>query len=135
MVNEAENQLTSAQKEQLSHRYEKVQRKTAPHDRSKLRGEGFLTEGTDYVTSSKVQKECQAFVLSYYLKGKAYDFFILKVFPSIPMSGHSKSSLRSYLITASLLITEQNFRRSLENASKIIKLFQITLSNLKSFLT
>ena len=40
VVNEAENLLTSAQKEQLSRRYEKVQRKTAPRDRSESRGEG-----------------------------------------------------------------------------------------------
>ena len=40
VVNEAENQLTSTQKEQLSRRYEKVQRKTAPCDRSESWGEG-----------------------------------------------------------------------------------------------
>jgi len=40
VVNEAEKQLTSVQKEQLSHRYKKVQKKMAPHDRSESQGEG-----------------------------------------------------------------------------------------------
>jgi hypothetical protein len=39
----------------------------------------FVTEGTDYVTSGKVHRERHAFVLSYYLKGKAYDFYTQNV--------------------------------------------------------
>ena len=39
----------------------------------------FVTEGTDYVTTGKVCKEPRAFVLSYCLKGKAYDFYMQKV--------------------------------------------------------
>jgi len=40
VVNEAEKQLTSVQKEQLLHQYKKVQIKTAPCNRSKSQGEG-----------------------------------------------------------------------------------------------
>lgn len=39
----------------------------------------FVTEGTEYVKSGNVQRKKQAFVLSYYLKGKAYDFYTQKV--------------------------------------------------------
>ena len=39
VVIEAEKQLTSSQKEQLSRRYEKVRKETAPRDRSESRGE------------------------------------------------------------------------------------------------
>ncbi|KAF8220603.1 hypothetical protein L208DRAFT_1332825, partial [Tricholoma matsutake] len=39
----------------------------------------FVTEGTDYVISGRVQKRRRVFVLSYYLKGKAYDFYTQKV--------------------------------------------------------
>ena len=43
IVNQAEKQLTTAQKEQLSRRYEKVQKKTAPREKSGSRGEGPST--------------------------------------------------------------------------------------------
>ena len=39
----------------------------------------FVTEGTEYVTTGKVCKNKQVFVLSYYLKGKAYDYYTQKV--------------------------------------------------------
>ena len=39
----------------------------------------FVTEGTEYLTSGKVGKRQQAFDLSYYLTGKAYDFYTQKV--------------------------------------------------------
>jgi hypothetical protein len=39
----------------------------------------FVTEGTEYITSGKVGKKQCAFVLSYYLTGKAYDFYTQKV--------------------------------------------------------
>ena len=39
----------------------------------------FITEGTDYVTSGKVHRNWCACVLSYYLKGKAYDFYTQSV--------------------------------------------------------
>ena len=39
----------------------------------------FVTEGSDYVQTGKVSKTRQVFVLSYYLKGRAYDFYTQKV--------------------------------------------------------
>ena len=39
----------------------------------------FVTEATEYLTSGKVGKRQQAFVLLYYLMGKAYDFYTQKV--------------------------------------------------------
>lgn len=39
----------------------------------------FVTEGTEYVTAGKVRRNKQVFVLSYYLKGKAYDYYTQKV--------------------------------------------------------
>jgi len=39
----------------------------------------FVTEGMDYVTTGKVHKNRHAFVLSYYLKGKAYKFYMQNV--------------------------------------------------------
>ena len=39
----------------------------------------FITERTNCVTSGKVSKNQHAFVLSYYLKGKAYDFYTQSV--------------------------------------------------------
>ncbi|KAG5635146.1 hypothetical protein H0H81_012288 [Sphagnurus paluster] len=38
-----------------------------------------VTEGTAYVRDGKVKSKRQAFVLSYYLKGKAYNFYTQKV--------------------------------------------------------
>ena len=39
----------------------------------------FVTEGTEYVTTGNVHRNRQVFVLSYYLKGKAYDYYTQKV--------------------------------------------------------
>ncbi len=39
----------------------------------------FLTEGTAYVTDGKVDPDRQVFILSYYLTGKAYDYYTQKV--------------------------------------------------------
>ena len=39
----------------------------------------FVTEGSDYVQTGKVSKTHQVFVLSYYLKSHAYDFYTQKV--------------------------------------------------------
>jgi hypothetical protein len=39
----------------------------------------FITEGSDYVRTGKVSKTRQVFVLSYYLKSRAYDFYTQKV--------------------------------------------------------
>jgi Retrotransposon gag protein len=39
----------------------------------------FVTEGTDYVVSGRVHKRRRVFVLSYYLKGKAYNFYTQKI--------------------------------------------------------
>ena len=59
----------------------------------------FVTEGTDYVTSGKVCRNRCAFVLSYYLKGKAYDFYT----QSVSLNPHEwtlkKISLLNYSIT------------------------------------
>jgi hypothetical protein len=39
----------------------------------------FITEGTAYVVDGKVKRNRRVFVLSYYLQGKAYDFYTQKV--------------------------------------------------------
>ena len=39
----------------------------------------FVTEGSDYVRTGKVSKKRRVFVLSYYLKGRAYDYYTQKV--------------------------------------------------------
>ncbi|KAG5634082.1 hypothetical protein H0H81_003468, partial [Sphagnurus paluster] len=39
----------------------------------------FVTEGTDYVMTGRVSRQRRVFVLSYYLKGRAYDFYTQKV--------------------------------------------------------
>ena len=39
----------------------------------------FVTEGSDYVRTGNVAKKRRVFVLSYYLKGKAYDYYTQKV--------------------------------------------------------
>jgi hypothetical protein len=39
----------------------------------------FVTEGTDYVVSGRVHKRQRVFVLSYYLRDKAYDFYTQKI--------------------------------------------------------
>jgi hypothetical protein len=39
----------------------------------------FVTEGTDYVIAGKVSRQRRVFVLSYHLKGKAYDFYTQEV--------------------------------------------------------
>ncbi|RDB29688.1 Retrovirus-related Pol polyprotein from transposon opus [Hypsizygus marmoreus] len=39
----------------------------------------FVTEGTDYVQMGRVSRKRRVFVLSYYLKGRAYDFYTQKV--------------------------------------------------------
>jgi len=39
----------------------------------------FVTEGTDYVVLGKVAHHHHVFVLSYHLKGKAYDFYTQQV--------------------------------------------------------
>lgn len=39
----------------------------------------FVTEGTTYVIDGRVRKDRQIFVLSYYLTGIAYDFYVQKV--------------------------------------------------------
>ena len=39
----------------------------------------FITEGSDYVQTDKVSKTRQVFVLSYYLKSHAYNFYTQKV--------------------------------------------------------
>ncbi|KJA14733.1 hypothetical protein HYPSUDRAFT_150014, partial [Hypholoma sublateritium FD-334 SS-4] len=39
----------------------------------------FVTEGTAYVTDGKVPADRQVFILSYYMKDTAYDFFMQKV--------------------------------------------------------
>jgi hypothetical protein len=39
----------------------------------------FVTEGTDYVMAGKVSRQRRVFVLSYHLKGKAYDFYTQEV--------------------------------------------------------
>jgi hypothetical protein len=39
----------------------------------------FVTEGTDYVMAGKVSRQRRIFVLSYHLKGKAYDFYTQEV--------------------------------------------------------
>jgi hypothetical protein len=39
----------------------------------------FITEGTDYVMTGKVAVHRRVFVLSYYLSGRAYDFYTQKV--------------------------------------------------------
>jgi len=43
----------------------------------------FVTEGTDYVISGKVSPRRRVFVLSYHLKGKAYDFYTQQVAMSV----------------------------------------------------
>ena len=91
----------------------------------------FITEGTDYVTSGKVSKNWHAFVLSYYLKGKAYDF-IPRVCPSILMSGPSRNFLFNCSTIAFPWITGPNFGKNLENVSRTIKMFRNMLLNLKN---
>jgi hypothetical protein len=44
----------------------------------------FLSEGTDYVISSKISLHRRVFVLSYHLKGKAYDFYTQQVSMTVP---------------------------------------------------
>ena len=39
----------------------------------------FITEGTAYVVDDKIKHNRRVFVLSYHLKGKAYDFYTQKV--------------------------------------------------------
>jgi len=39
----------------------------------------FITEGTAYLVDGKVKRNRRVFVLSYYLKGKAYDFYTQKI--------------------------------------------------------
>ena len=39
----------------------------------------FVTEGTDYVVSGRVHQRRRVFMLSYYLKSKAYNFYTQKV--------------------------------------------------------
>ena len=39
----------------------------------------FVTEGTDYVMAGKVSRQRHVFVLSYHLKGKAYDFYTQEI--------------------------------------------------------
>jgi len=39
----------------------------------------FITEGTAYLVDGKVRRNRRVFVLSYYLKGKAYDFYTQKI--------------------------------------------------------
>ncbi|RDB15757.1 hypothetical protein Hypma_003696 [Hypsizygus marmoreus] len=51
----------------------------------------FVTEGTAYVKDGKVKSNRQVFILSYYLKGKAYDFYTRKVSASV-----SQWSLREF---------------------------------------
>jgi hypothetical protein len=39
----------------------------------------FVMEGTDYVMAGKVSHQRHIFVLSYHLKGKAYDFYTQEI--------------------------------------------------------
>ena len=76
----------SRHKSRRKHRPSKSQTKLKPIPPTEYDGiddprayHRFITEGTEYVRTGKVHRKKQAFILSHYLKGKAYDFYIQKV--------------------------------------------------------
>jgi len=77
----------------------------------------FVTEGTDYVTSGKVRKNRYAFVLSYYLKGKAYDFYT----QSVSLNPH-EWTLKEFFVQLFYYCFPSDYRSELRE--KLRKCFQ-----------
>ena len=85
----------------------------------------FVTEGTDYVVLGKVAHHCHVFMLSYHLKGKAYDFYTQQVTMNVYawMLEDFFVEMFNYCFPIDYSLTGRNKENDYEKLFRITKLY------------